>query len=551
MTRPYSKYVHPDSYLDHLPDPLERLRPSERASYATRHGAEGDQPHGCMPDTRVQIIADLENWAQDPTAPKVYWLNGYLGTGKTSIAHTFSERLDRQQMLGASFFCSRSAVRDASRIIPTTAAMLARSNPEILSAIRDVLTRDPEVADFNSLPQQFSSLVVNPIKRVIDKNVKINKIIVVDAIDECSSPWKVEAFIKAILDGVVDTPLKFFIVSRPEDWIKKAFRQVARPLLLQEFVLHDVAKSDVQRDIETYLRSALSEIAEARSYLHHGSPWPPEEELSALLIRSDGLFIYAATAIRYIGARGVNSQRRLTEIVRPEPTSVLQASTIDNLYLMIMGQAFDNLEGSECILRWEVLASVVILQTPLSIAGIASLLDMTIVQIEADLSPFHSVIHVPSNCHEYITIFHASFREFIVNPVRCRDGNYVDACKGHEMLTIKCLQLLNRSLQRNICNLHEDRIGALAHDRPNSNVIPEALRYSCLHWASHLAGAFSHPLVDISPTLKHLRVFADDHLLLWFECLSDIGELDTGLYSLARANETLSVSTLCGETMFT
>ena len=62
-----------------------------------------------MEDTRVQIIADLEAWAQDETASKVYWLYGHLGTGKTSIAHTLSERLDGQQMLGASFFCSRSA----------------------------------------------------------------------------------------------------------------------------------------------------------------------------------------------------------------------------------------------------------------------------------------------------------------------------------------------------------------------------------------------------------------------------------------------------------
>ena len=106
-------------------------------------------------------------------------------------------------MLGASFFCSRSAVRDASRIIPATTAMLARSDPEILSAIRDVLRRDPEVADVNSLPQQFSSLVENPIKRVIDINFKIYKIIVVDALDECSSPWIVESLIKAILDWIL------------------------------------------------------------------------------------------------------------------------------------------------------------------------------------------------------------------------------------------------------------------------------------------------------------------------------------------------------------
>ena len=158
-------------------------------------------------------MADLEAWARDEMAPKVYWMNGHLGTGKTSIAHTLCERLDPQQMLGASFFCSRSVVQDATRIIPTTATMLARSNPEIRSAIREVLTNNPDVADLNSLPQQFSSLIVNPIQRVIDKDVKIYKIIVIDALDECSSLWIVQSLIKAILDGVVDIPLKFFISS--------------------------------------------------------------------------------------------------------------------------------------------------------------------------------------------------------------------------------------------------------------------------------------------------------------------------------------------------
>ena len=413
---------------NHSPDPLERLRPAEQASYKTRHGAEGDQPSGCMEDTRVQIIEDLEAWARDETAPKVYWLYGHLGTGKTSIAHTLSERLDRQQMLGASFFCSRSALRDPRRIIPTIATMLARSDPEIRSAICEVLASDPDVANLNSLSQQFSSLIVNPIEQVVGKDVKIYKVIVIDALDECSSSSIVESFIKAILGSVADIPLKVFILSRPEDWIKRAFRRIARPSLLHGFSLHDVAKSDVQRDIEIYLTSALSDIAEARSLSHNDPPWPPEQELKALLIRSDGLFIYAATAIRYIGARDVNCRRRLTEIVRPGPTSVLQTSTIDNLYLMLIVQAFDNLEECECISRQEVLSSVVLLQTPLSMTGMTSLLDMESGQIKADLSPFHSVIHVPSGSNGHISIFHASFREFIVDPVRCADGHHVD-CK--------------------------------------------------------------------------------------------------------------------------
>ena len=398
------------------------------------------------------------------------------------------------------------------------------------------------MANLNSLPHQFGSLIVDPINRAIDRDVKIFKVIVIDALDECSSPRTVVSFIKAILNGVADIPLRFFIVSRPEGWIKSAFRHAVRSSLVQEFALHDVAKSDVQRDIETYLRSALSEIANGCSYSQHDSPWPPEQELMALLIRSDGLFIYASTAIRYIDAWGVNFRRRLTELVRPGPTSVLQASTIDNLYLMVMKQAFANLEDSESILRREVLTLVVLSQTPLSITGIASLLDMPKDQVEAALSPLHSVIHVPSGSHGHISIFHASFREFIIDPARCGDGYHVDASKSHEMLAIKCLQLLNKSLQRNICKLPEDWIGALAHEIPDLSVIPEALRYSCLHWANHLADGFSQHVADIAQVLKDLRPFADKHLLHWFECLSILGELETGLKSLRKANEMLSVS---------
>ena len=97
----------------------------------------------------------------------------------------------------------------------------------------------------------------------------------------------------------------------------------------------------MQCDIEVYLGSKFSEIAKSCGYSQHDSCWPPEEEVMTLLTRSDGLFIYAATAIRYIGAPGVNSVLCLTTIVRPGHASVWQASTIDSLYSMIMDQAFD------------------------------------------------------------------------------------------------------------------------------------------------------------------------------------------------------------------
>ena len=78
---------------------LYSLKPAKRASYTTRIGARDDQPHGCIDKTRVQISAELEDWVQDTLAPKVYLLNGHLGTGKTSIAHTLtlSERFGKSR----------------------------------------------------------------------------------------------------------------------------------------------------------------------------------------------------------------------------------------------------------------------------------------------------------------------------------------------------------------------------------------------------------------------------------------------------------------------
>ena len=56
-------------------------------------------------------------------------------------------------------------------------------------------------------------------------------------------------------------------------------------------------------DMEAYLGLALSEITKAGSYSQDRPPWPPEQELEALSIQSDGLFIDATIVIRYTGGQ--------------------------------------------------------------------------------------------------------------------------------------------------------------------------------------------------------------------------------------------------------
>ena len=209
-----------------------------------------------MEGTREQILADLEEWAVNDAAPKVFWLNGMAGTGKTSIAHSFSERLDKNEILGASFFCSRSAsreVRDASLIITTIASLLSRSSPVLRSAISKVVEEKPDVGSLHKLSVQFRLLLVDPIKSVFDSSLK-TYVVVIDALDECTNLGIVEKLIQAIVGFAPNMPLKFILASRVTTNISKAFPHNSEypPKTLS---LHDVGRSIVQEDIKTYLQN--------------------------------------------------------------------------------------------------------------------------------------------------------------------------------------------------------------------------------------------------------------------------------------------------------
>ncbi|KAJ7877947.1 hypothetical protein B0H14DRAFT_3435815 [Mycena olivaceomarginata] len=107
------------------------------------------------------------------------------GTGKSTIAQTFCEHLDHKNMLGASFFCSRAAEasrRNARFIIPSIAYSLAGD-----SALAE--------SNYYDMTAQFKKLIVDPIRNSVDRNLKIYKVVVIDALDECSDIRVAASFI--------------------------------------------------------------------------------------------------------------------------------------------------------------------------------------------------------------------------------------------------------------------------------------------------------------------------------------------------------------------
>jgi pantothenate kinase-related protein Tda10 len=79
------------------------------------------------------VLHDIESWAETSDGPCVFWLNGLAGTGKSTIAATVFERMDKRQLLGASFFVNRQYAdrRDTSEIVRTIANELVARNRHI------------------------------------------------------------------------------------------------------------------------------------------------------------------------------------------------------------------------------------------------------------------------------------------------------------------------------------------------------------------------------------------------------------------------------------
>jgi nucleoside-triphosphatase THEP1 len=517
----------------------------EMTSYKTRHSSYGN-PTGCMAGTRVKILADLEAWASDDLSSKVYWLVGMAGTGKSTISQTLCEILDGKNMLGASFFCSRGSenARNARLIVPTIAHSLASTSPCIKSEIVKAIENDPKLAEptYINLVDQFNKLIHDPVQVSVGNAVKTYKIIVIDAVDECTDVRLVSSLIRLILESASVIPLKVFIASRDEPLIRHAF--TALPRLQTAFYLHEADKDVVKGDIQVYLETSLAEIKSHHD--HTSDTWPPQSEISALLDRSGTLFIYAATAIRYISQGALLYESRLSTLTNKDikSASKLQTSIIDGLYEHILDQACESKEESEVLPMRQLVSMVIFLRNPLPIQPISSLSEIDNAHLY--LSPFTSVIHVPTHKEAAVTPFHASFPDFITDATRCsRERNQqfctLVASEGHEMLALKCLEQMNRSLKYNICEVPKESTVSrrgITNSPDNSGKISEALKYSCLNWAEHFFEA-QRSRVDL---IDALDTFLHKHLLHWIECLSVLGELQTGILSLGSAATALSVS---------
>ncbi|KZV85628.1 hypothetical protein EXIGLDRAFT_841319 [Exidia glandulosa HHB12029] len=512
-------------------DDIRRLQDTLEPVFEALHDSHVAPPR-CLNGTRVALLDELFQWALSKDRERVFWLSGMAGTGKSAVARSISHRIAQHitsrededanvQLI--SFFLTRDVVhrRSPLRLLHTLAYFLARALPDFRVELLAALSQRPELVT-QSLKVQVEELVAAPLAKC---TIACRLVIVIDAFDECDRIGGVEGgdLLPALLSLIRQstTEVRLLFTSRNEHTIDSMFAQCREERTLR---LHDIERATVEKDI--------------RAYFQHELPDLLPQQLSSLITKANGLFIYAATVVRFVTLNEYFDKHELLAGIlasySPGTGIVPDYAQLDRMYRQILSSlipAGDNEKTrNDAASRIRLIINALVLienpVTPQTLARLTCMPDHTVATV---LRRLNSVIRIDSS--GVIRLFHLSFADFLCDPDRCSDPYFRVLSTGptalsgcHALLALGCLKALNAHLRPDLCNIKDpsllnSEIADLG-DRITRS-IPEDLRYACRSWCIHTSQAILPNNVPLSVMLfQQLRLFCSEHLQHWIEAIS-------------------------------
>ncbi|KAL0961506.1 hypothetical protein HGRIS_006447 [Hohenbuehelia grisea] len=503
----------------------------QKLNHVPEAGINAIPDRGCMAGTRVSVLTQLQDWSRDDNAPRICWLTGPAGTGKSCIARTFARSMRADALLGGSFFCHRltSSRATVKRIIPTLAFFLARREPKFRRALLNIL----QIHDVASLPidDQIECLLTQPLKIAFNPGSSTLQrqfiVLVIDALDECPSIEETRQLVKTLLSVAIDLPIKLFITSRPDPQMRNEFEARTAPEAQRRILrLHEIDQDRVHLDISHYLAHELDVFRTRFNNEPDGNlrnDWPSRQDIESLARLSGSLFIYAATALKFIQSE--DPEKRLNKLLKSSgDVGHTLTGNIDQMYALVLAPAVDRRVRmeDEILTTKTLLACIIAAKEPLCLSVIAQLLSSTCAAIRKSLAPLHSVIFVPStDDHGVISTYHTSFADFLTSAHRAPEDMHISLCKGHAALAEGCFNLLGSQLHFDVASC---RSSHLPNSAQKLAPISPALKYASLSWPHHVVEANNsqHVASEILPqhTLISVEKFLSTHFLFWLEVLS-------------------------------
>ncbi|TFK31530.1 hypothetical protein BDQ12DRAFT_639969, partial [Crucibulum laeve] len=428
---------HPifEAHIHTLLDLHKLLAPIGDASY-TRRGPVAR----CYPGTRLKVIAKIENWIKDGGHRPILWLNGPAGSGKSAISQTIAERYEPR--IAASFFFLRGAGlrSQIQQLIPTLAHQASAYSSAASEFITEALKLDPDLCRGKSFRHQWQKLLITPIG--VTRRCWIEKpIVVIDALDECNDKQSMSTFIEAITTICNKPgfwlPFRLILTSRVEEHIQEQFNNPVTQSVINYLSLQ---KFDATEDIKLYLGTQLSEIYAIKKHLMMDVllPWPSSSDLQQLSKNAAGSFIIASTLVGFIQREKGTPQNKLK-------VALNMTDGLDPVYNQVITEALEAnkaLNQKELQILELVLAVIIILEKPFSIAALGKLVNLEASSIAYALLGLQAILLIPENDYdEPVELFHTSLRDYLCIKERSREL-CINLQQSHATLAIECLKLV-------------------------------------------------------------------------------------------------------------
>jgi len=199
-----------------------------------------------------------------PGAPRILWLSGTAGKGKSAVAHTIAKWYIERGGLGSCFRFDRTrqADRRQDKIFMTIARDLADCNPIVRRALAQAVRDHNEPKHTPGITQQWQELIVGPIN-ITSNAIAAPVLIVIDALDESGEANSLGQIL-CLLAGKLNTSasqlselsanFRILVTSRPLEDIHNTLHAAPHVLRIS---LDDVSPASTELDIKLYIPHRL------------------------------------------------------------------------------------------------------------------------------------------------------------------------------------------------------------------------------------------------------------------------------------------------------
>jgi hypothetical protein len=379
------------------------------------------------------------------------WLHGPAGAGKSAIAQTMAEVWQGEQKLGGSFFFAkwRAGGGSAARLFPTIAYQLALSVPELWVHLGLAVESDPAIAE-RTLEEQAQALIRRPLELL---GTEKQYVVIVDGLDECDSKPKQCRIIQILsrLVAIQGFPLKFLVCSRPEPHLREVFESTPSR---SGFEFISLNSFDAGRDILHYLRVRFDDIRQRCAVSMPMPPiWPTLEDLTTLVDKASGQFIYAETVLKFLEDEYSHPVERLRLVLSisstPKHASIF--SDLDALYTFILS-ANPNTD-----LIVEILGAYFVIPSADNVhaqsddawhcvAFLDGILELPAGSVRRAVRGLHSLLFIPDSDYTRIRLYHKSLYDFLSNVTR--SGRFFLSPRAQDLNLAKhCFSIVEESVQ--------------------------------------------------------------------------------------------------------